>query len=70
MKVKRYNENNTDSELTPEIIDFTEWCLIKTIENRRYYYNKSQRCWRDEILFKKLTWDEIYLVYKSEKYNL
>ncbi len=61
---------NFESELTPEVIDFTKWCLLKNIENKRYFFSRGKDSWYDDMAFKKLTWDEIYLIYKSEKYNL
>jgi len=71
MKIDRFKIlESTGSELTSEMIDFTEWCLIKNLENRRYFYNKSKKTWYDDMDFKEMTWEEIYLIYKSEKYNL
>lgn len=61
---------NFESDLTPETIDFTKWCLLKNIENKRYFFSRGRDSWYDDMAFKQLSWDEIYLIYKSEKYNL
>lgn len=71
MKINRFKIlENVESDLTQEMIDFTEWCLIKNLENRRYFYNKTKRSWYDDVAFREMSWDEIYLIYNSEKYNL
>lgn len=69
MKIKNFNESSEEFKLTPEIKDFTEWCLIKTIQNERYFYHARRKSWYDDVKFKNITWEEIYDVYLSEKYE-
>ena len=69
MKINKFNEENSEFTLTPDIVEFTEWCLVKTIQNGRYFYNSGQKSWFDDMEFKPLTWDEIFEVFLNDKYN-
>lgn len=69
MKILKFNEN-FKHELTPEMKDFSEWCLNKSnVTSGRYFYNKTSQTWYDDMAFKRVSWEEIFQVYLDEKYD-
>lgn len=67
MKIKRYNEEETFKlEINPEIIQFAQWCL----EYNEFFYDKDLKSWYDRKTLTPRTWDQVYLAYKADKYNI
>lgn len=55
-------KTRSDSGYREKDIDFAKWCL----ENKKYKYD-SKYGWFDSKTLGKLSWDEIYSIYKSEQ---
>ena len=66
MKINRFNEEKSELEINPDLIQFTIWCL----ETKKYFYDKDIKSWYIRKTLTKVTWNQVYTAYQSEKYNL
>jgi len=62
MKIKKYTE---DKKIYPDV-KFAQWCF----ETDKYFYDKDTKSWYHSKELTKRTWDQVYLDYMSNKYNI
>lgn len=55
-----------ENELSSDTIDFTIWCLSQ----KKYAYNKQTNKWLDLKSYEYITWEDVYVEYTANKYNL
>ena len=68
--LKIFEDNNN---LPTEYVDFIVWLAKNTTtsERRRFAYNDKKESWVDlKDYYTYYTCDELFIIYKSEKYNL